>query len=446
MTDILRSQPYSEDAEKALLSLCLCDSASRAQCRDLVPVDAMYHPANRLLYQIMMERDATGQPVELLALSGFLLDTNQMDKIGGAHILSELYGYFMPPSSVPHFAKVILDKWRLRRIISVCTETIQFAFESHPDADVSNLTAQFLAGAMNLHASTIQGGKKGGRMLRDIGAARIGELANPKSLGLKTHFKWLDETMGGLRAGRMWVISGGTSDGKSSLALQMVLQVAEDGHPGSIYSLEMPGEELWERNASQFGSIRSSVWQLMRMNPREQDSIRVEMDRDLPVMVFDDMHEWSDIMASIRLQVAERGIKWAMIDYLQLGRGNDKQGREREIAKMSEEAKQIAMAVGIPVLLLCQLNDDGKLRESRAIGQNADHVIKITASPDDDTKRVLRVEKNRGGRRFVECLYEFQGEFFRFTEKGEITKRVEPEAAPKWQGKKKSHYRGAPNS
>jgi replicative DNA helicase len=54
----------------------------------------------------------------------------------------------------------------------------------------------------------------------------------------------------------------------------------------------------------------------------------------------------------------------------------------------------------IPVLALSQLNDDGKLRESRAIGQDADSVWKLENDGEwkSDIQPIkLRIEKCRDG-------------------------------------------------
>ena len=60
----------------------------------------------------------------------------------------------------------------------------------------------------------------------------------------------------------------------------------------------------------------------------------------------------------------------------------------------------MALELEIPVLALSQLTDDGKLRESRAIGQDADSVWRLENSGDWQavTQPIkLRVDKCRDG-------------------------------------------------
>ncbi len=138
-----------------------------------------------------------------------------------------------------------------------------------------------------------------------------------------------------------------------------------------------------------------------------------------PIRVFDDLFEIDQICASLRLEKARRGIKWAIIDYLQLCDGDSKDGREREVSTIAKKLKQVAQSLEICIITLSQLNDDGRLRESRAIGQHADHVCRIAVDEKSDTTRTLFIDKNRGGPRRLKCLYSFVGEHFQFIEREE---------------------------
>jgi replicative DNA helicase len=74
----------------------------------------------------------------------------------------------------------------------------------------------------------------------------------------------------------------------------------------------------------------------------------------------------------------------------------------------------------ITILTGSQLNDDGRLRESRAIGQHADKVLFVQKAEIDDepdmTRRTLVVEKNRGGPPKAKIPLRFAGASFRFRE------------------------------
>src|SRR3954447_4883148 len=82
--DITKSMPFSEMAEKGVLSCLLAnptDLLNDAQVT--IPPEAFYHSANRLLYEVMLEFNNGHRPVEYIALSQYLQDKGLIDKIGG---------------------------------------------------------------------------------------------------------------------------------------------------------------------------------------------------------------------------------------------------------------------------------------------------------------------------------------------------------------------------
>jgi replicative DNA helicase len=127
----------------------------------------------------------------------------------------------------------------------------------------------------------------------------------------------------------------------------------------------------------------------------------------------------SDILADIE----HGGYDVAVVDYLQLMEDEGRKGATREeiISRISRRMKAVARRTGTHILTASQLNDSGKLRESRAIGQDADGVFIIGKVEDgngghDDSQRSLWCEKNRGGKRHWTIPLAFSGATFTFKE------------------------------
>ncbi|MGA4986619.1 DnaB-like helicase C-terminal domain-containing protein [Streptomyces cellulosae] len=94
-----------------------------------------------------------------------------------------------------------------------------------------------------------------------------------------------------------------------------------------------------------------------------------------------------------------------MVDYLQLVETEQSRNttREQAVAAVSRGLKNLSVQLGCHVIALSQLNDDGLMRESRAIKNDASVVIKVER-PDADDKESpsagevdLIIEKNRFG-------------------------------------------------
>jgi replicative DNA helicase len=108
-----------------------------------------------------------------------------------------------------------------------------------------------------------------------------------------------------------------------------------------------------------------------------------------------------------------------MVDYLQLMEDTGpRKGATREeiIASVSRRLKRTAKKSNKIVLTASQLNDNGQLRESRAIGQDADAVFRIEKIDGKDDARTLICDKLRGGKRLWTKQLDFLGHIYKFRE------------------------------
>jgi replicative DNA helicase len=111
----------------------------------------------------------------------------------------------------------------------------------------------------------------------------------------------------------------------------------------------------------------------------------------------------------------------AVIDYIQLATTFAKfESRERALAHISATAKNAAKQLRITILMPAQLNDEGKIRESRAITHDSDVVLmlcKKRSKVHGGYDREIFAAKNRGGPRDWRVPVEFRGQFYQFTHK-----------------------------
>jgi len=116
------------------------------------------------------------------------------------------------------------------------------------------------------------------------------------------------------------------------------------------------------------------------------------------------------------------------VDYIQLlsGKGDN---REQEISSISKVMKGMALELNCAVLALSQLTDDGKLRESRTVGHDADSVWKLENDGPWQSRTQpikLHVDKCRDGETGQVRLI-FQKQFTRFESVARITDEDVPE-------------------
>jgi len=125
----------------------------------------------------------------------------------------------------------------------------------------------------------------------------------------------------------------------------------------------------------------------------------------------------SGICSRSRLLKTKHDVKLIVVDYLQLvgaaEAGRDA-NRERQVAAVSHRLKTLAHELDVVVLALSQLNDQGLLRESRAIGQDADVVLMIVPPKSEKQPHEILVRKHRNGQSGVYVPVTFHGGQMRF--------------------------------
>jgi replicative DNA helicase len=275
-----------------------------------------------------------------------------------------------------------------------------------------------------------------GELLTDVLNGIEERCANPGKIpGISTGFAGFDKYLGGLEDGRLTVIAGESSDGKSCLARQFVESACLQDHVGVIYTYEMRDTEEAGRLICSQAGIDSSNLKHGMLTRVEHQSIGVKTMRlsKWPISIVDVAGKTIEQICrdiarrSKRLKQGQKLV--ASIDYIQLCLTSKTNGgnREREVAHITATAKQCAKMTGAHIIMPSQLNEDGKVRESRAIEQDSDNLIIIQKPFEKQAKawekkkedepnydRNLFIKKNRNGERLKIVKATLNGRFFRF--------------------------------
>jgi len=129
-----------------------------------------------------------------------------------------------------------------------------------------------------------------------------------------------------------------------------------------------------------------------------------------------DFSDWESIEASAREAHGKGQLDLLIVDYIQLvalrtlGKNET---REQHVSEITRRLKGLALQLDIAVGTASQLNDEGRLRESRAISHHSDHVWIIAKG---DEGKVLRIDKNRNGERDKAIPVRMHGHIARFEE------------------------------
>lgn len=266
---------------------------------------------------------------------------------------------------------------------------------------------------------------------------RLQQIADGKvQPGIPTQIPALDAMFGGgIKPGKQVIIAARPSIGKSSLAQQICLNVARQGHAAALFSMEMGCAELTDRAVANLGRVALDGIATGKLDPDQWSRVTdaVENVRDLPLF-FDEQPAMSlgDIVAKARALKRKHGLKLLAIDYLQLcSSGKSGDSRHHQIEEISRGLKSLAKQLDITIVTLSQLNREvekrtsgrpvlSDLKESGAIEEDADAVLMLWRHQVGQSGNVIgcAVPKNRQGR-VGEFALHFEGAYQRWTESTE---------------------------
>ncbi len=429
--DVTRALPHAVGPEKSLLSTMLQDPQEYigTAIEEKLTAGHFYLPQHSTLFGFLIELFEAGLQVELVSLVQRLLDKGMLEKCGGPGYLTELYTYAPSPGHFRHHLQHVKDKYTLRAIIRSSNEAVALAYET-PD-EVSNLLDSVEQSILSIRESTeINQAQTLKQTVEEVMQNFQMLLTNEKtSSGITTGFEELDRKSGGLKPGEMFVVAARPSMGKTSFMMNIVEHVCLDQNkPCMVFSCEMSTAQLVQRLL--FARAKFAASQLTRgYKPKKQELERVR-NASLQIinskLFIDDTAGISinELRAKARRKKRDENIQFIAIDYLQLLKSRTKQAensREREIAEISAGIKALAKELGVPILILAQLNrgPEGRtgkslgvprmsdLRESGAIEQDADLVgllyrNKYYAENEEERaalegKAELVLAKNRNG-------------------------------------------------
>ena len=226
-----------------------------------------------------------------------------------------------------------------------------------------------------------------------------------KKTSIASGFPNLDNVIdGGFKRGQLIIVAARPSIGKTALAIQLMENAARDGNKCVFFSIEMMRQEIGHRMLYSTERINSfQVW-TGQMDWQGFETAVAEMG-NLPILLNDHARNLSDLETRMTVLVRQGKCDIAFVDYLGLINPTDRRiPLYQQIAEVTGTMKVAAKKLGIPIVLLCQLNRDAAgndvdpdlyhLRDSGSIEQDADIVLMLRRK-DDDLNILIR--KNRHG-------------------------------------------------
>ncbi len=393
----------------SLLGSMLLDPAMIGSVLSMLPSHSVfYREAHAEIYRAVVDVYDRHNSGDLVQINELLRERDVLDDVGGVDYLVELAESVPSAVNAPHYARIVAEKYKLRRLIDAAGQILYDSYHAGnlgPDeaSEIIDAAEQAVFDiAMDEQKADPQ---KLGELLQqqiDLLEARMDGRAVE---GITTGFTELDSILSGLHPGELVIVAARPSMGKTALALNMAEQIAaggrvptgggssgKGGHVGvGVFSLEMSRPALTQRLMSSYSGVNSHN---MRTGKLTDDDFRSLFNAcsalaELP-MYIDDAPGLTllQLRARARRMVAQHGIGCIIIDYLQLltSPSAARESRQVEVSTISRGIKALARELNVPVICLAQLNRAvelrtgnrprmSDLRESGSIEQDADVVM-----------------------------------------------------------------------
>ncbi len=217
---------------------------------------------------------------------------------------------------------------------------------------------------------------------------------NVGKLGVPYGVPALDSISGGMKKGQTIVVAGTTGGGKSTFGLHMIDSALTAGHGVALFSLEMDKEEVFDLLVSRRAKINRNKFNTGEFSDRDSELIADEIKNliGLPLYIEDSAMSGAEQIRVRVMQLKSAGkIGLVVVDYIQfVNPGLTKESREQQVAGISNTLRALARETKLPFVILSQLNDEGRLRESRVIAHNANVVIVVEAEEEKFTAKVIK--------------------------------------------------------
>jgi replicative DNA helicase len=254
---------------------------------------------------------------------------------------------------------------------------------------------------------------------------------------ISTGYELLDDLINGFKPGELVTIGAGTGIGKSAFAVNLAINITNQGYKVGLWSFEMDKFEVYQRIISNVTGISrkdksraeeryNAVKEYLKQNKHKHN-----------IQVFTDhIKDLGSFYLQCRRCSIKENMKVVIIDYIQLIHLSGFYGNNRvtEIELITKTLKNIASELGITIIMLSQLSREYRkrpdpqpilsdLRDSGSIEQDSNVVIFLHRNDEQqpvyfnkcEKMITVIVAKNRDGSSGL-FLLKYQGDITKFKE------------------------------
>ena len=252
MTAIAKVPPHNIDAEKATLGAMIIEREAIETVKDILVSEHFYESKHDIIFKTILSLYDHGTPIDIISLNDELKTHGELEKIGGFNYLAELIDYVATAANVDTYAHIVREKAILRNIIKNCNVMIESCYQEKIDEEGSLIKTANEKIKQLLDLNTISKPSAVNITSNEFLLHYQDKLEERKKRfaggpEMPTGIPELDRMTWGLTRGYVWLIGARTSLGKTSLCVNIAMNIVKRTLKGLLFTTESSNVDVLDR-------------------------------------------------------------------------------------------------------------------------------------------------------------------------------------------------------
>jgi len=401
---------HNRDAEEAVIGSVLIDP----ECMDELEMtaEAFYLHRHRFIWEAFEYLRSSQTPIDFLTVCDQSTKAGRMVEIGGEAYLTDLINQTPSSINATAYAEMVKTEARNRQYIYIGSLLADGAVKG--EVDVTDIIDKLIK------TQDVKGGSGNiTESLRNMDKKVQERVANPcRVWGIPTGLYDLDNMTGGLERQQAFILIGPPEVGKTTLALQIGIDVAiiHKRHV-AIYELEMDEERLLHRAIYMLGGPTPRKLKSGWFEEGDHDSyFNAIQQLDTPYLHICDnpMLTTTALRADLARLRAKYDIELVILDYMDLlgdADGSNENERSRNRSKRCRSIFREANVCGISIQSLNKAGIEKAVADIQDMsgpsgnGYDADWIFTLSKDEAKNTVRMIQVKgRDAEGKSNIELM------------------------------------------
>lgn len=250
--------PQAKDVEEVVLGTVMIDKNAVIVARsEIKSSEYFYDNRHGMIWDAIISLDNKNAPIDLLTVTEELKKSGNLKKVGGAYFLSGLTGRVGSASNLEYHARIIVQKWMMRKMIENGSWLLEKCYDGSDDVfDIINEFDLKMGGVSGVN-------KDRSKKLHEITDevikdAQVKHDRGEDIVGINlTGEDEFERIHGGGEEGDFIMIGGDSGSGKSSFFNTIAAKAVLDDRPMFMWSGELSDKRMAARILAAFSGISS---------------------------------------------------------------------------------------------------------------------------------------------------------------------------------------------